>query len=132
MGDGGLDMAVKSVDVGNWNEEVIRVEDLVLVEFYHEMCPWCKRMEPIYDELAVQYGKLLKFVKMNVLESEENKALAVKYGLMGTPTLMFFCQGKPIATSTGFVNKDKLSASIDDMLTNYRDCIEQRTDINYI
>lgn len=125
-------MATVRVDAGSWNEEVIKAQDLVLVEFYHEKCPWCKRLEPIYDDLSDQYGGLLKFVKIDVLESEENKAIAIKHGLMGTPTLMFFCQGKPIATSTGFVDREKLSSSIDDMLARYGECIEKSTDINYV
>ncbi len=125
-------MVTVRVDAGNWNENVIKTEDLVLVEFYHDKCPWCQRLEPIYDDISDQYAGLLKFAKIDVLESEENKAIAIKYGLMGTPTLMFFCQGKPISTSTGFVDRNRLSSSIDDMLTRYSECIEKSTDINYI
>jgi hypothetical protein len=51
---------------------------------------------------------------------------------MGTPTLVFLCSGKSISTHTGFMPRDRLRATLDDMLNKYKDCVEQTTDINYV
>ena len=125
-------MTVKQVDAGNWNEEVMKGKELILVSFWHEGCPWCRRFEPIYEELSAEYEGQIKFTKMNVLESEENKSVAIKYGLMGTPTLIFFCDGRPISSNTGFMPKERLKATIDDLLGRYKSCVDQSTDINYV
>ncbi len=125
-------MNVLDVDAGNWNKEIMNAQDLVLVDFWHERCPWCKRLEPFFQELSGEYDGKVKFAKLNVLESEENRAIGTKYGLMGTPTLIFFCRGKPIATNAGFMPRERLKRTIDDMLEKYKDCVEQTTDLNYI
>jgi thioredoxin 1 len=129
---GGGQLAAIDVDASNWNDEVMKHEDLIVVDFWHDKCPFCKRLEPIFHELSSEYEGRVKFAKFNVLESAENKAIAVKHGLMGTPTLVFFCSGKAISTHTGFMPRDRLRATLDDMLGKYKDCVEQTTDINYI
>jgi thioredoxin 1 len=125
-------MAVTEVNAGNWNDEVMKAKDLVVVNFWHERCPWCNRLGPIYEQLSDEYEEKIRFTRMDVLESEENKALAIKYGLMGTPTLVFFCNGKSISSNAGFFPKEKLKSVIDDLVGRYRNCVDQSSDINYI
>ena len=125
-------MVTIDVDAGNWVDEVMKHEDLVVVDFWHERCPWCMRLEPIYRELSNEYQGRVKFAKLNVLESDENRSIAIRHGLMGTPTLVFFCGGKMISTHAGFMPRDRLRSTLDDMLEKYRACVEQTTDINYI
>jgi len=125
-------MATIDVDAGSWKKEILNYDDLVVVDFWHDRCPWCKRLEPIFQEISDEYEGRVKFAKLNVLESEENKSIAVKHGLMGTPTMVFFCGGKTLSTHTGFMPRDRLKATIDDMLDKYRECVERTTDINYI
>jgi thioredoxin-like negative regulator of GroEL len=57
--------------------------------------------------LASEYEGKAKFATINVLELEENRELAMDLGIMGTPTLMFFCEGRPLMSYVGFVAEEE-------------------------
>ncbi|UCE15440.1 MAG: thioredoxin fold domain-containing protein [Candidatus Bathyarchaeota archaeon] len=119
--------SVSDVNADNWEKEVLQADTLVVVDFWHDQCPWCKRLEPIYSEVSEEYRGKVKFSKLNVLTSSENQQVAVKYGVMGTPTLVFFCDGRPIETVVGFQPKERLKQLVDDVIDKHRDCIEKST-----
>lgn len=121
--------SVLEVNAGDWEREILKSDTLVLVDFWHEQCPWCIRLNPIYSEVSEEYKNKVKFVKLNVLASHENRQIAVKYGIMGTPTLIFFCDGRPIETVTGFQPKERLKQLVDDVIDKYRECIEKSTEL---
>jgi thioredoxin 1 len=123
-------MGVIEVNADDWEKNVLKSTTLVLVDFWHERCPWCKRLEPIYDEVAEEYGDKVKFAKINVLSSHENQHLAAENGVMGTPTLIFYCEGRSIGTAVGFQPKERLKQLVDDMLDKYKKCLEQSTKMN--
>jgi len=83
---------VLDVSADDWEREILKSDTLVLVDFWHERCPWCKRLEPIYKEGAKECEDKVKFAKLNVLESQENRDIAVKYGIMGTPPWFSFAK----------------------------------------
>ena len=120
-------MGVIDVDSDNWEKEILQSETLVLVDFWHEKCPWCIRLDPIYSEVAGEYGDKLKFAKINVLSSKENNHLATENGVMGTPTLIFYCEGRQIGTAVGFQSKDQLKQLVESMLEKQKQCIKQST-----
>jgi thioredoxin 1 len=120
--------SVLDVDVDSWEREVLQSDTLVLVDFWHEQCPWCKRLEPIYSEVSDEYKGKVKFVKLNVLKKPENQQIAVRYGVMGTPTLIFFCDGKPIETAAGFHPKERLTQLVNDVIDKHRECLEKSTE----
>jgi thioredoxin-related protein len=75
----------------------------------------------------------MKFVKLNVLSKPENRELASNLGVMGTPTLMFFCQGRSLGQTVSYMPKEDLKKALDDMLGRYNRCIMQSSDIrNYV
>lgn len=113
----------------NWEEEVVRSDLLTLVDFWHDRCPWCIKLNPILDEMGEEYGARIKFSKLNVLENPENKQIAFRYGVMGTPTLLLFCAGRPIDTMVGFQPKDRLKKRLDDILQTHKECIRQSTEL---
>ncbi|MFB0513997.1 MAG: thioredoxin family protein [Candidatus Bathyarchaeia archaeon] len=119
--------SVLDVNADTWGTEILQSDTLVVVDFWHEQCPWCKRLDPIYSEVSEEYENKVKFAKLNVLESDENQQIAVKYGIMGTPTLIFFCDGRPIETVTGFQPKERLKQLADDVIDKHRDCLEKST-----
>ena len=84
-------------------------------------------MEPIYSEVAEEYKAKLKFVKLNILESTENQKLTVKYGVMSTPTLVFFCDERPVETVVGFQPKGRLRQLLDDVIEKHQECLEKST-----
>jgi thioredoxin 1 len=120
--------SVLDVSADDWEREVLRSDTLVVVDFWHDQCPWCKRLNPIYSEVSEEYRNKVKFAKLNVLESRENQQIAVKYGIMGTPTLVFFCDGRPIETVAGFQPRERLKQLVDDVIDKHRECVEKSTE----
>jgi thioredoxin 1 len=120
---------VVDVAAESWETEVVNTDRPVLVEFWHEHCGWCTMLNPIYDELATDYVGALKFAKVNVLESSENRQIAVQYGVMGTPTMKFFCQGRPVGEIVGFRSTSQLKEEIDALLQHHEDCLKKSTSL---
>jgi thioredoxin 1 len=116
-----------------WKDEVLKSNMLTVVYFWHEQCPWCMRLNPIFNEITIEYEGKIKFVKLNILENEENRELAANQGVMGTPTLMFFCQGRPLGQTISYMPKEELKKVLDNMLQNYKRCLTQSSDVrNYV
>jgi len=118
---------IVETNAANWKEEVLESKELVVVEFWHPQCPYCRVLEPVYVELSKEYASKLKFVKFNVLENAENQELAAKYGIMGTPTLKFFCQGRPVQDIVGMLTRDYLRQGIEFAVKKHRECAEKST-----
>lgn len=108
----------------NWQAEVIESNTPVVVNFWGPACSWCKRLDPIYDEAAADYQGRLKFTKLNVAEA---RGLAMGMGIMGTPTLKFFCNGRSVREIVGFRPRDQLKAEIEQVLSSAQECIDQST-----
>jgi thioredoxin 1 len=118
---------VVETNAANWGKEILESKELVLVEFWHPQCPYCRVLDPIYDDLAREYTGKLRFARFNVMESPENQELAVKYGIMGTPTLKFFCQGRPIQDIVGALEKEYLRQGIEFAVKKHHECGENST-----
>jgi thioredoxin len=114
---------------GDWRQEVLNSNILTVVDFWHDRCPWCLRLNPIFNEVSEEYKSRIKFVKLNVLETQTNREIAIRHGIMSTPTLMFFCEGRPVGQALGFMPKEQLKKLIDDMLQKHRECIDQSTEL---
>jgi len=121
--------SVLEVNAVNWEREVLRSDILMVVDFWHEHCPWCIRLNPIFDEIAKEYKGKINFAKLNVLENPENREIAIHYGVMGTPTLIFFCKGRPVEGVAGFMPKERLKNILDNMLERHTECIGQSTEL---
>ena len=120
---------VLDVDAGDWRQEVLNSDILTVVDIWHDRCPWCLRLDPIFNEVSEEYKGKIKFVKLNVLETQTNREIAIRHGIMSTPTLMFFCEGRPVGQALGFMPKEQLKKLIDDMLQKHRECIDQSTEL---
>jgi thioredoxin 1 len=118
---------VVETNATNWGKEILESKELVLVEFWHPQCPYCRVLDPIYSDLAREYTGKLRFARFNVMESPENQELAVKYGIMGTPTLKFFCQGRPVQDIVGVLEKKYLRQGIEFAVKKHHECAENST-----
>lgn len=114
----------------NWKEKILESKKLVLVEFWSPQCPHCMMIAPVYNELSEEYGDKLKFAKLNVIESQENRELAVRYGVMGTPTFKFYCGGRPVQDVVGALPKDHLQQAIEFAIKKHKDCTKKSTPID--
>jgi len=121
--------SVLDVDSEDWEREILQSDTLVVVDFWHEQCPWCKTLNPIYSEVSEEYKGKVKFAKINVLKSHENQHVAIRYGVMGTPTLVFFCDGRPVEAAVGFQPKERLRQLVDDVISKHRECVKKSTEL---
>ena len=94
----------------NFEQEVLKSDIPVLVDFWAEWCAPCKVIAPLIDELATQYSGKIKVVKMDV---DQNPQSSMSYGIRSIPTLLFFKEGKPVDQLLGAVPKNQ----IEDKLT---------------
>ncbi len=103
-------MAHKFTD-DNFEEEVLKSDKPVLVDFYAEWCGPCKMMAPIIDELAKQYDGKWVIGKMDV---DQNPERAQEFGIQSIPTLIIFKGGKVEDKIMGFQSKEALEAKLKD------------------
>lgn len=122
--------SITATNMANWQEEVLDAKKLVVVMFWHQQCLYCKMLDPVYAELSREYMGKLKFAKFDVLDSPENEALAARYGVMGTPTLMFFCQGRPVQDFVGALTKDYVQQGIEFALKKHQECAQKSTPLS--
>ncbi len=115
------------LDAKDLETQVLDSKEPVLVDFWHDACEWCSRLEPELRVVAKEFAQKLKFAKLNVLSSPKNTLIANKFGVRSTPTLVLFCQGRVIEQLVGYRPKDKLRDELQDMLDSCHDCLRQST-----
>jgi len=113
---------MQGVDSSSWDVEVLKSDRLTIVEFWAPWCPWCKRLIPILEEMEGEYQGRLRFLMLNV---DENPDMAARYGVMGLPTIKFFCNGRTVGEIIGFMPKEHLKHEFDSLISRYRDCLSQ-------
>ena len=91
----------------NFEEEVLKSDIPVLVDFWADWCGPCKMLAPVISEIAEEQAGKIKVGKINV---DAEPALAAKYGIMSIPTLFLFKDGAPAARSIGVVPKANIEA----------------------
>ncbi|MBQ3847959.1 MAG: thioredoxin [Clostridia bacterium] len=103
-------MAEIKITNDNFEEEVLRSDLPVLVDFWATWCGPCKMLGPVIAEIAKEYEGKIKVGKVNVDEEDE---LAGAFGIDSIPTLILFNGGKPKATSIGYRPKAQIVDMID-------------------
>lgn len=90
---------------GNFEDEVLKSEIPVLVDFWASWCGPCKMLAPTVAQIAEEYSGKIKVGKVNV---DEEESLSREYGIVSIPTVILFKNGKPEKTSVGLVPKETL------------------------
>ena len=97
-------MSVLIITEENFDEEVLKSEKTVLIDFYADWCGPCKMQSPIIDEIARERQEV-KVGKVNV---DENSDLAAKYDVMSIPTLVVIKNGEVANKFVGLTPKEKI------------------------
>lgn len=105
-------MALKFTDE-NFEEEVLKSDIPVIVDFYADWCGPCKMMSPVIDELAKDYEGKAKIGKVN---TDENRETASKYSVMSIPTIVFIKDGEVADQVVGAVPKTVLEQKLENLL----------------
>lgn len=95
-----------------FEQEVLKSELPVVVDFYASWCAPCKMLAPIVDKLAVEFDGRVKFVKVNV---EEEFLLADQYGIHGVPTLVLLRGGIVVDTLVGLVSPHVFRGKLEEL-----------------
>lgn len=105
--------AVKEINEAQFDQEVLKSDLPVLVDFWAPWCGPCKMLGPVLEEVAAAKEGSLKVVKVNV---DENQELAQKYEVMGIPAMFLIKGGQVIDNYTGAMNKQALTDKLDQHL----------------
>lgn len=106
-------MATTTVTDDTFEQEVLKSDVPVVVDFWAEWCGPCKMIGPALEELAVQYEGKIKIAKVNV---DENPASPAMMGVRGIPTLFMFKNGQVISHKIGAAPKAALESWITDAI----------------
>jgi thioredoxin 1 len=101
---------VLEINDQNFENEVIKSETPVVVDFWAPWCGPCRILAPLTEKLSDAYSGKVKFCKINV---DENRETALRYRVMSIPTLIFFKDGEQKEASVGAVPESILKPKIE-------------------
>ena len=106
--------ALPRVSDSSFDQEVLKSDLPVLVDFSAEWCGPCKSLAPIVESLAEEYNGRVKFVQLDI---DENRQTPTSFGIMAVPTLILFKGGEVVDKVTGFKPKTVLTQHLEMMVS---------------
>ncbi len=106
-------MSISQVSDTSFEDDVLKADGLVLVDFWAEWCGPCKQIGPFLEELSTDMVGKVTIAKVNI---DDNPATPSKYGVRGIPTLMLFKGGQVASTKVGALSKSKLYEWVESLL----------------
>ena len=98
-----------AVTMTTFEDEVLKSDTPVIVDFWAEWCGPCHAVAPVLDKIAAERDGELKIVKVNIDEEQE---LAMRFGVASIPTMILFRDGEPAAAAIGAQPKAALERSL--------------------
>ena len=103
-------MAELKITAANFENEVLRSEGLVLLDFYADWCGPCKMLSPVLHEIAEENAGAFKVGKVHV---DEQMGLAMRFQVSSIPMLVVFKDGKAVAKSVGYRPKSEIATMVE-------------------
>ena len=103
----------KDINDSTFESEVLKSENLTLVDFWAPWCGPCRKMGPLLDEIASEFEGRLKVVKIN---TDENLKTAKEYQISGLPSLLLFKDGEAKEVMVGLMPKSAIIAHMEKLL----------------
>jgi thioredoxin len=94
-----VNIPLQHFDGPTFEVDVLNASQPVVVDFYADWCPPCKMMEPAIEQLSTEFAGKVKIGKLN---TDHNQEIAIRYGVMGIPTLGLFKGGKLVDRLVGY------------------------------
>lgn len=98
------------INDANFESEVLNCDKPVVVDFWATWCGPCRKLSPVLDEVANEFGEKVKFVKVN---TDENLKTAKDYAISGLPSLLVFKNGKAVERLVGLMPKSSIISNIE-------------------
>ena len=105
---------VKEVDGAQFDKQVLKSNDPVVVDFYATWCGPCQALAPVVEEIAVQFDGQLDVFKLNI---DEEPGLAERFDVLSIPTLVFFAGGEEIHRVAGALPRKQFATVVRDVLS---------------
>ncbi len=106
-------MSTTAVSDDSFDDDVLKADGPVLVDFWAEWCGPCKMISPALEEIAAEMDGRVAIAKVNI---DENPLTPQKYGVRGIPTLMLFKNGQVAATKVGALPKGQLAEWVESVI----------------
>ncbi|KRV47312.1 thioredoxin [Wenjunlia vitaminophila] len=101
--------STKVVTDASFEDEVLKSDKPVLVDFWAEWCGPCKLVSPVLEAIAAEHSDAISVVKLNI---DENPETASKYGIMSIPTMSVYRNGEVVKTIVGAKPKNALERDL--------------------
>lgn len=94
-----------AISDASFEQEVLKAEKPVLVDFWAEWCGPCRMIAPVLEKMAEDYASGLKIAKLDV---DNNPESAIDFGVLSIPTMILFKDGKEVERFVGYMPKERL------------------------